>query len=131
MWRYIDMKKYIAFALVLGLLVCLFSGCVGLQKSSGNDENPNSSGEPSIILTIAETLPSCLAFEYREPNVKYCFYARDTEGTLYRVLWTDWEGLNEKDRIVVEYSDIKKLEPYWGSGWSPQYEITATCVELE
>ena len=125
------MKKYIAFALVLGLVVCVFSGCANWQNPSENGENQNSSGESSLTLTIAETKPSCVPFSYKEPYVKYCLYAYDSEGALYRVLWTDWDGLNEKDRIVVEYSNIKKLDPYLGTGWSPQYEVTATRVRLE
>ena len=124
------MKKYVVFALVLALIVCVFSGCEDLQSPSENGENQNSAGGSSLTLTIAETRPSCVAFEYYEPNVKYCLYAFDDEGALYRVLWTDWDGLNEKDRIVVEYSDIKKLDPYLGTGWSPQYEVTATRVSL-
>ena len=124
------MKKYVVFALVLALIVCVFSGCEDLQSPSEKGENQNSAGGSSLSLTIAETRPSCGAFEYYEPNVKYCLYAFDDEGALYRVLWTDWDGLNEKDRIVVEYSDIKELEPGAGSGWSPQYEVTATRVSL-
>lgn len=125
------MKKYVVLVLVLGLIVCVFSGCANWQNPSEKGESQNSSGEPSLTLTIAETLPSCPAFDYREPYVKYCLYAYDNEGALYRVLWTDWDGLNEKDRIVVEYSDMKELEPWAGSGWSPKYEITATHVSLE
>ena len=62
-----------------------------------------------IALTIAETLPSLVNFEYQDPNTPYCFYAYDADDNLYRVLWTDWEGLNEKDKIIVEY---EKLEEY-------------------
>ena len=84
-------------------------------------------------MTIAETLPSCVAFEYREPNKPYCLYAYDADGQPYRVLWTDWDGLSEKDRIVVEYSDIKEIDQTTNppTGWNPKYEITATNVKLE
>ena len=88
--------------------------------------------DTSLTLTIAETLPSCVAFEHREPNEPYCLYAYDADGHLYRVLWTDWDGLNEKDRVVVEYSDIKEIDQTNpSSGWNPKYEITATSVTLE
>ena len=83
----------------------------------------------SITMTIAETLPSCAAFEY-QPGAPYCFYAFDSDGKLYRVLWTDWNDLNENDKIVVEYSDIKMFTyPEPTTGWNPQYEITALSVE--
>ena len=83
----------------------------------------------SITMTIAETLPSCAAFEY-QPGAPYCFYAFDSDGKLYRVLWTDWNNLNENDKIVVEYSDIKMFTyPEPTTGWNPQYEITALSVE--
>lgn len=84
----------------------------------------------TMILTIAETLPSCVAFEYREPNTPYCFYAFDEDEKLYRVLWTDWDGLKEKDRVIVEYEKLEKLTyaEYPDGGWTPQYELTATEV---
>lgn len=89
------------------------------------------SGKPMpISMTIAETLPSCVAFEYRESNTPHCFYAYDAEENLYRVLWTDWEGLNENDQIIVEYEKLEELtyDEYPIGGWTPQYEITATSV---
>lgn len=84
-----------------------------------------------IAMTIAETLPSCVAFEYREPNTPYCFYAYDADENLYRVLWTDWEGLNEKDQIIVEYEKLEELtyDNYPDGGWTPQYELTAISVK--
>ena len=90
-------------------------------------------GTNVLTLTIAETLPSCVPFEYREPYKPYCLYAYDTDGHLYRVLWTDWDGLSEKDRIVVEYSDIKEIDQTTNpsTGWNPKYEITAISVHLE
>ena len=91
-------------------------------------QNPSEKPMP-IAMTIAETLPSCVAFEYREPNTPYCFYAYDADGNLYRVLWTNWEGLNEKDRVIVEYEKLEKLtDVNPPGGWTPQYELTATCV---
>lgn len=82
-----------------------------------------------IALTIAETLPSLVNFEYRDSNTPYCFYAYDADDNLYRVLWTDWEGLNEKDKIIVEYEkleEVNEINP--PGGWSAQYELTTTSV---
>ena len=83
-----------------------------------------------LSLTIVETVPSGVAFEYRELNTPYCFYGFDEDDNLYRVLWTDWEGLKEKDRVVVKYEKLEKLtyDEYPDGGWSPQYELTATGV---
>ena len=85
----------------------------------------------TIALTIVETVPSGVAFEYREPNTPYCFYAYDADENLYRVLWTDWEGLNEKDIVIVEYEKLEELtyDEYPDGGWTPPYEITAISVK--
>ena len=89
-------------------------------------------GTNVLTLTIAETLPSCPAFEYREPYKPYCLYAYDSDEHLYRVLCTDWDGLKEKDQIIVEYSDIKELDQTNPpGGWTPQYEVVASSVKLE
>ena len=92
----------------------------------------NQTYHSSCLLTIAETLPSCVAFEYKDEK-PYCFYAYDTEGHLYRVIWDDFTGLNEKDVVVVDHNDdIKKLD-YVNppGGWTPQYEVTATGIKME
>jgi hypothetical protein len=84
-------------------------------------------------MTIAETLPSCVAFEYKDEN-PYCFYAHDDSGKLYRVLWNNFDGLHEKDRIVVDHNDIIKTlsyDEYPDGGWTPQYEITAISIYSE
>ena len=85
-----------------------------------------------IVMTIAETLPSCVAFEYKDGN-PYCFYAYDDDGKLYRVLWNNFDGLNEKDRIVVDHNDNIVVLNYdeYPSGWAPQYEITAISIYSE
>ena len=86
-----------------------------------------------IVMTIAETLPSCVAFEYKDEQ-PYCFYAYDTEGKLYRVFWNDFTGLNEKDRIVVDHKDdIETLsyDEYPDGGWTPRYEVTAISIYSE
>ena len=83
-----------------------------------------------IEMTIAETLPSCVAFEYKDGE-PYCFYGYDDDGKLYRVLWNNFDGLNEKDRIVVDHNDVIKTlsyDEYPDGGWTPQYEITAIIV---
>jgi len=85
-----------------------------------------------IVMTIAEALPSCAAFEYKDEK-PYCLYAYDDDGKLYRVFWNDFEGLKERDRIVVDHDDKINTLSYdkTPSGWTPQYEITAIRIYTE
>ena len=128
------MKRILAVTLTLVMLLAALTGCIASKNSSGSEgeQNPSDKRLP-ITLTIAETLPSCVAFEYKDKK-PYCFYAYDTEGHLYRVLWNDFTGLNEKDVIVVDHNDdIKTLtyDEYPDGGWTPQYEVTAIGIKME
>lgn len=87
----------------------------------------------SIEMTIAETLPSCAAFEYKDGK-PYCFYAYDNDENLYRVFWNNFDGLNEKDRIIVDYyrgTIVTLIYDEYTSGWTPQFEVTAINVVSE
>lgn len=87
----------------------------------------------SIEMTIAETLPSCAAFEYKDGK-PYCFYAYDDDGNLCRVFWNNFDGLNEKDRILVDYyrnTIVTLNDNEYPSGWTPQFEVTAINVVSE
>ena len=127
------MKRILAIALSLIMLFAVLAGCIASKNPSGNEGEQNPSGKRlPIVMTIAETLPSCVAFEYKD-GIPYCFYAYNTEGHLYRVFWNDFTGLNEKDVIIVDHNDdIKKLD-YVNppGGWTPQYEVTAIDVKME
>lgn len=131
------MKRILASILTLITVLMTLSGCAlpknasesgGLQKNICNAERPHS----DIILTIAQTLPGCAAFEYKDEK-PYCFYAYDTDGKLYRVFWNDFTDLNEKDVIVVDHdNDIKKLDyADFDGGFTPQYEVSAIGVKKE
>ena len=127
------MKRILAVTLTLVMLLAALTGCNASKKPSGKEGEQNPSGKRlPITLTIAETLPSCVAFEYKDEK-PYCFYAYDTEEHLYRVLWNDFTGLNEKDVVVVDHNDdIKKLDQVNPpGGWTPQYEVTATGIKME
>ena len=127
------MKRILAIILTLVTLLAALTGCMASKNPSGKEGEQNPSGNRlPITLTIAETLPSCVAFEHKDGK-PYCFYAYDTEGHLYRVLWNDFTGLNEKDVVVVDHNDdIKKVdEVNPPGGWSPQYEVTATGIKTE
>lgn len=124
------MKRILAISLTLLMLLAALTGCMASKNPSGKEGEQNPSGKRlPITLTIAETLPSCVAFEYKDEK-PYCFYAYDTEGHLYRVIWDDFTGLNEKDVVVVDHNDdIKKLDQVNPpGGWTPKYEVTATEV---
>ncbi len=127
------MKRILAISLTLVMLLAALTGCMASQNPSGSEGEQNSSGKRlPITMTIAETLPSCVAFEYRDQK-PYCFYAYDTEGKLYRVIWNDFTGLNEKDVIVVDHNDDIKTLTYdeYPDGWTPQYELTAISVKKD
>lgn len=114
------MKRIFALVLTFALLAVLLCGCA----------SPREPSQPqSITLIIAQTLPGCAAFEHGGESGT-CFYAYDTQGALYRVLWNDFTGLSEKTVIVAEYNGaVRKLEyDEPASGWSPRYEITAVRI---
>ncbi len=115
------MKRILAITLTLVMVLAALTGCMASQNPSGKST--------PMTLTIAETLPSCVAFEYKDGK-PYCFYAYDPEGKLYRVFWTDFTGLHEKDVILVDHADGVKALTYeeYPSGWTPQYEITASRI---
>ena len=117
------MKRILAVTLTLVMLLTVLTGC---NTGKEGEQNP-SGGHLPIILTIAETEPSCPAFE------SDCFYAFDTEGILYRVLWTDFTGLHEKDTVAVEYSKKEELNipADLTGGFHAKYEITANNVKKD
>ncbi len=59
------MKRILAIALSLIMVLAALTGCMSPQKPSGDEGEQNPSGKRlPIVMTIAETLPSCVAFEY-------------------------------------------------------------------
>lgn len=127
------MKRIFAVTLTLITVLATLIGCMtpdSPSESEGEQEQPGK--RLSIIMTIAETAPSCVAFEYVDEK-PYCFYAYDTDGDLYRVFWNDFTGLNENDAVVVDHTDdIRKLEyTEYPSGPTPRYEVTAKSVKKQ
>lgn len=121
------MKRFLGFVIALALLAAALSGCAA-------EQGPTNGANSSMFMTIVETRPSGSAFEYRGPGQPYCFYAYDLEGKFYRVLWDmPWEGLHEKDLILVAYTgEIREIDEWkLDGGYTPQYEIIATRVQPE
>jgi hypothetical protein len=71
-----DMKRILLSVLAIALCLSLFSGC---DQKPGDNEGKRL----PIVMTIAEALPSCAAFEYKDEK-PYCLYAYDDDGKLYR-----------------------------------------------
>ena len=138
------MKRILAITLTLIMLLVALTGCMAPQNPSGNEVGQNPSGNEGeqstsentdksvITLTIKESHPYAQAFGHYDNN--YCFYANDDEGRFFRVWWSNFEGLAEKDRVVVEYHNFKELVYEDGKpdgGFTPDYEITAISVKKE
>ncbi len=133
------MKRSLILMLSWVLLLAFLCACAVREEEdrTQSDAEQQAVSEQSmavgtlpLAMTIAETVPGCAAFEYKYPNQAYCFYAYDERGNFYRVLWTDFDGLAERDRVSVVYSTMKKLTyaEYPNGGYTPAYEITATQV---
>jgi hypothetical protein len=101
----------------------------GTAENGGSDDDIVQSKviseQGTLTMTIVKTEPSAPAFEENS------FYARDEYGRCCRVIWSDFEGLSEEDRIVVQYRNLKRLtyKEYWNGGWTPPYELTAVSVK--
>ena len=117
------------------MMLAVFSGCTGSEKPivSTEAQKPEDIKLFPTLMTIAETAPDCATFEYDDKKQPYCFYAYDTEGKLYRVLWTDFTRLGENDLIAVYHNNEFKKTTYEEhiSGMTPQYEVRATDVRIQ
>ena len=123
------MNRILTTVLALVFICAALSGC---GKAKNKEEPPTDEKGGTMTLTIVETQPGGAAFEYQLDG-PYCFYAEDAGENLYRVLWSDFTGLEEKDRVIVKYHDLKKLTytEYPDGGWTPPYEMTATDVTVD
>lgn len=78
-----------------------------------------------LVITVAETLPSCVAIE------ENCFYGHDKDGTFWRIYCNDTSGITEGGVYEVEIGDIVSLDypdGYPDGGWTPAYETTAKKI---
>lgn len=119
------MKRILAITLIIIMVLWNLFGCGPSPRPCRVHEQGNHDRRMPITMTVA-------GFEY-DDGIPYCFYGYTFSGTLYRVLWSDFDGLNEQDVVLVDYSDVitefNNIEFPHGT-WRPQYEITAIMVSL-
>ena len=105
------MKKFLC---IISSFVLLFSlGC-----TSEKDLNEKR-------LTIVESVTKCNAIE------EDWFFAYDSEGEWYKVLWPDTDNLSEGDELTVFYEEITEIsyESGYPDGYTPKLQITAKKVK--
>ena len=95
----------------------------GSEENDGGQQGGPSDGNVETVTKGMNISQNSSLFPLFEKN---CFYAYDDENNFYRILWSDFTGLSEKDRIIVEYRDLKKIVY---SEYDVIYEVTAVRVE--
>lgn len=76
-------------------------------------------------LTIIESVTKCNAVEEDH------FFACDSDGEWYKVIWDDTEGLSEGDVLTVYYEEITKIsyETGYPDGYTPTLQMVAKKVK--
>ena len=105
------MKRSIILLLVLPCL--LLVSC-----SDGGELN-------QIELTVVESMTKCDAV------TKEHFFAFDSEGEWYKVVWDDTDGISEGDTLTVYYEEITEIsyETGYPDGYTPNKQIKARKVK--
>ncbi len=97
-----------------------------IDMPTAGDPAPEDYMDGILVITVAETLPSCVAIEDN------CFYGHDKDGNFWRILWDDTTKIVEGKTYEVEIGEHTELtypEGYLDGGWTPEYEATATDVK--
>ncbi len=92
----------------------------------GGEPLPEDYMDGVLVITVAETLPSCVAVE------ENCFYGTDKDGYFWRIYCDDTSAIEEGKIYEVEIGDIISLtypDGYPDGGWTPQYETTAKKIQ--
>ena len=113
-------------------------GEIYIPETATEDEtdpwiNEPTAGEPIpedymdgvLVITVAETLPSCVAIE------ENCFYGTDKDGNFWRIYCDDTSSIVEGGIYEVEIGDHTELTYPNGKpdgGWTPEYEATAVKI---
>ena len=117
------MKRIFVISLILIIVLSFVYGCGPSPRPCGVHEEGDHGKRLPMAMTIA-------GFEY-DDGTPSCFYAYTLNEKLYRVLWADFDGLNEQDIVLVDHNDVitelDNIESPHGT-WRPQYEITAILV---
>ncbi len=95
------------------------------EDELGGEPLPEDYMDGVLVITVAETLPSCIAIE------ENCFYGTDKDGYFWRIYCDDTSAIVEGKIYEVEIGDIISLtypDGYPDGGWTPQYETTAKKI---
>ena len=78
-----------------------------------------------IELTVIESMTKCDAV------TDDCFFAVDSDGEWYRVVWDDTDGIKEGDTLTVYYEEITNIsyETGYPDGYTPNKQIVAKKVK--
>ncbi len=96
-----------------------------IDMPTAGDPAPEDYMDGILVITVAETLPSCIAIE------DDCFYGTDKDGKFWRIYCTDTTKLVEGETYEVEIGEHTELtypDGYPDGGWTPGYEATAIAV---
>ena len=96
-----------------------------IDMPTAGDPAPEDYMDGIVVITVAETLPSCIAIE------DDCFYGTDKNGNFWRIYCTDTANIVEGKTYEVEIGEHTELtypDGYPDGGWTPGYEATAIKI---
>ncbi|MBE6559193.1 MAG: hypothetical protein E7661_09340 [Ruminococcaceae bacterium] len=99
-----------------------------LELPLGGEPLPEDYMDGVLSITVANTLPSCVAIE------KDCFYGTDKDGHFWRIYCADTTDIVEGGIYEVQISEHTELtypDGYPDGGWTPGYEATAIHITRE
>ncbi len=102
-------------------IICVFLSLLSLFFISCSDSGDLYTKE----LTVIQSMTKCDAV------LDDCFFASDSDGEWYRVVWDDTDGIKEGDTLTVYYEEITEIsyETGYPDGYTPQKQIVARKVK--
>ena len=94
-------------------------------EPTAGDPAPEDYMDGVLVITVAKTLPSCVAIE------DDCFYGTDKDGKFWRIYCDDTSDIVEGETYEVEIGEHTELaypNGYPDGGWTPRYETTAVKI---
>ncbi|MBQ9781291.1 MAG: hypothetical protein IJW00_10170 [Clostridia bacterium] len=99
-----------------------------INEPTAGEPIPEDYMDGVLVITVAETLPSCVAIE------NDCFYGTDKDGKFWRIYCSDTTGIVEGETYEVEIGEHTELaypNGYPDGGWTPGYEATAAKISKD